>query len=83
MPLLDHFHAPLADERHWESFHSAWAGEIMAHLNQGGLPAGYFAEAQVHLGGRVEVDVASFGQENAEGSTGGGVALRRKKRCKC
>ena len=25
MPLLDHFHPPLSDERHWESFHAAWA----------------------------------------------------------
>lgn len=24
MPLLDHFHPPLSDERHWESFHAAW-----------------------------------------------------------
>ena len=26
MPLLDHFHAPLAPHRHWESFHANWAG---------------------------------------------------------
>ncbi len=76
MPLLDHFHPPLADERHWESFHSAWAAEIMAHLNQGVLPAGYFAEAQIHLGGRVEVDVASFVKDNHNGAGNGGVALQ-------
>ena len=25
MPVLDHFHPPLSQRRHWESFHSAWA----------------------------------------------------------
>ncbi len=79
MPLLDHFRSPLADERHWESFHASWANEIMASLNQGGLPDGYFAETQVHIGGRVEVDVASF-QAMESAATGpdrnGGVALQ-------
>ena len=59
MPLLDHFHPPLSEERHWESFHAAWAGEIMASLNRGLLPKGYFAETQVHVGG-VEVDVGTL-----------------------
>jgi hypothetical protein len=81
MPLLDHLHPPLSDERHWESFHSAWAGEIMGYLNQGILPAGYFAETQVHLGGRVEVDVASFETSNgARASSNGGVAVAAKAR---
>jgi hypothetical protein len=26
MPLLDHFHPPLAPRRHWESFHVNWVG---------------------------------------------------------
>ena len=60
MPLIDHFHPPLSDERHWESFHATWAIEIMATLNRGVLPAGYFAEAQVHVGSRVEIDVGTF-----------------------
>ncbi len=60
MPLMDHFHPPLALTRHWESFHGAWATEIMRLLNRTLLPEGYFAEAQVHIGGRVEVDVATF-----------------------
>ena len=63
MPLMDHFRPPLAGRRHWESFHVAWAGEIVAGLNKGVLPEGYFAEAQVHVGGHAEVDVASFAQE--------------------
>jgi len=78
MPLLDHFHPPLSRERHWESFHASWATEIMATLNQGVLPPGYFAETQVHFGSRVEIDVASFERpDHSEASTSGngGVAV--------
>jgi hypothetical protein len=61
MPLLDHFHPPLSERRHWESFHGLWAAALAGTLNMGGLPPGYFAEMQVSLaGGRVEVDVASL-----------------------
>jgi hypothetical protein len=77
--LLDHFHPPLAATRHWESFHGAWAAEIMALLNREVLPPGFFAEAQVHVGSRVEIDVASFEQEAASASAAngnsGGVAI--------
>jgi hypothetical protein len=60
MPLLDHFHAPLHPMRHWESMHAAWSTEIMALLNRSLLPPGYFAEAQVHIGSRVEVDIGTL-----------------------
>ena len=59
MPLLDHFHEPLAPLRAWESFHALWAAAIVGRLNQMVLPQRYFAEAQVHVGGKVEVDAAS------------------------
>lgn len=62
MPLLDHFHPPLYPQRRWESFHSLWAAEIVAALNGAVLPEGYYAETQIHLGGRVEVDVATMEQ---------------------
>lgn len=80
MPLRDHFHPPLATLRHWESFHAAWATEIMRTLNRTVLPPGCFAEAQVHVGSRVEIDVATFEQEQASragtgDSNGGGVAV--------
>src|SRR5262249_33917368 len=78
MPLLDHFHGPLSDARHWESFHGAWAVGMMATLNRSVLPAGYFAEAQVHLGSQVQVDVASFEQPAVPGGEpngAGGVAV--------
>src|SRR5438093_8070818 len=60
MPLLDHFHAPLAPRRHWESFHVNWAGAIADELNERLLPEGYFAEEHAHAGAGVEIDVATF-----------------------
>jgi hypothetical protein len=60
MPLLDHFHPPLFPERRWESFHAIWATAIVARLNEAVLPSAYYAETQVHIGGRVEVDVATL-----------------------
>lgn len=79
MPLLDHFHPPLSLRRHWESFHAAWATAIMRHLNRSVLPEGFFAEAQVHVGSRVEIDVATFNgdrNDSAETASGAlGVAL--------
>jgi hypothetical protein len=79
MPLLDHFHPPLSQLRHWEAFHAAWATEIMRTLNRKVLPPRCFAEAQVHLGGRVEVDVATFDRDAVTpttlGNGEGGVAV--------
>lgn len=72
MPLLDHFHPPLAGRRHWESHHARWATAISDALNRT-LPADYFAEAQVHVGPRIEVDVATFTE--ARGETGGVATL--------
>jgi hypothetical protein len=69
MPLLDHFHPPLSNERHWESFHAAWLGSIADDLNRR-LPEGYFAEEQVHAGPGVEIDVASFESSQPGGSNG-------------
>ena len=57
MPLLDHFHPPLSERRHWHSFHNSWATYLSSRLNAL-LPAGYFAEANVQFG--VEIDVAAF-----------------------
>jgi hypothetical protein len=80
MPLLDHFHPPLTPTRSWESFHAFWASAIGEHLNRVLLPPGYFAETQVHVGSRVEVDVASFESEGihdlAASPNNGGVAVQ-------
>jgi hypothetical protein len=76
MPLRDHFHAPLKNQRHWEGFHSLWASVIVQHLIRR-LPSRYYAEPRVHLGVEVEVDVATFEGETPESlevGTGNGVA---------
>jgi hypothetical protein len=62
MPLIDHFHAPLAPRRHWESFHVNWAGAMADVLNEQLLPEGFFAEEHAHLGPRVEIDMATFAE---------------------
>ena len=49
MPLLDHFHAPLAPVRRWESFHVNWAGAMADALNEQLLPDGFFAEEHANL----------------------------------
>jgi hypothetical protein len=71
MPLLDHFHQPLGQQRHWESFHARWAAALADALNAGLLPPGYFAEMQVTLGGgRIEVDVPTL-EESGNGVAAG------------
>jgi hypothetical protein len=70
MPLLDHFHPPLSEERSFESFHAAWAGSLADDLNRR-LPEGYFAEETTHAGPGIEIDVPTW--ERTAG--GGGVAV--------
>src|SRR5262249_34701535 len=62
MPLLAHFHPPLAGRRHWTSFHHGWAVTIAASLNER-LPEGFFAEPHVQFG--IEIDVATFDETRA------------------
>src|SRR5262249_29118539 len=73
MPLRDHFQPPLHPQRHDESFHANWAGAIADALNQETLPEGYFAEEQIHMGARVEIDVATFQEDEGEGSSQAGT----------
>ena len=78
MPLLDHFHPPLSLRRHWQAFHSAWAAALARQLNEALLPARYFAEPNVQVGGQVEIDIATFeeetGSRSVDGYPGGGIA---------
>jgi Protein of unknown function (DUF4058) len=74
MPLLDHFHPPLAPRRHWESFHVNWAGAIADALNESLLPDGYFAEEHAHLGPFVEIDVATYTDSETSAERAGGTA---------
>jgi hypothetical protein len=74
MPLLDHFHLPLLGARHWEGFYGWWAVAMSDVLNEI-LPNEYFAEFQVTVGTRIEVDVATFTENGApEPSASGGTA---------
>jgi hypothetical protein len=70
MPLLDHFHPPLGDRRHWQGFHSRWASAISDALNERGLPENLFAEPTVDINGRVEVDVATLEEVASAASNG-------------
>src|SRR6266496_745475 len=77
MPLLDHFHPPLRAQRPWEGFHSYWAGAITHQLNKGLLPARFYAVPHTKMGSQVEVDAATFENEETAGvleSGNGGVA---------
>jgi len=76
MPLLDHFHAPLHPNRHWEALHSRWANAIADVLNEDLLPEDYFAEPETHASGRVEIDVATFAEHEttSRGSSESAVA---------
>lgn len=67
MPLLDHFHPPLSEERHWDGFHSKWANVLVDALNETLLPPGYFAEPHVHIGAPVEIDAATFERGHTDG----------------
>src|SRR5579883_788083 len=67
MPLLDHFHPPLSERRHWHSFHNSWATYLSSQLNSL-LPAGYFAEANVQFG--IEIDVATFEEPRSPDAPG-------------
>ncbi|MCI0377648.1 MAG: DUF4058 family protein [Gemmataceae bacterium] len=47
MPLHDHFHPPLSNRRHFDSFLNGWGEAIVRGLNAGPLPKCYFAELHV------------------------------------
>ena len=77
--LLDHFRPPLYPRRGWESLHAYWASELGGWLNANVLPRRYFAEVQMHVGSRFDLDVGTFEWEDEESSEaiegGGGTAL--------
>ena len=70
MPLLDHFHPPVIERRSWEGFHGLWAAALVEQLNEEVLGEEYYADMQVHVGSRVEVDVATLVESS--GGTGAG-----------
>jgi hypothetical protein len=56
MPLLDHFHPPLSQQRNAESFLGQWLACLHDRLNLGGLPPSHFAEMFLKRNGRVTPD---------------------------
>jgi len=76
MPLLDHFHLPIAREVPWESFHSNWATRIADVLNERWLSPEYLATEYTQAGSRLEIDVATFERSDqpAAARTNGPVA---------
>ncbi|MCI0703141.1 MAG: DUF4058 family protein [Planctomycetia bacterium] len=76
MPLLDHFHPPLADLPPWSSVSTMWAASLARWLNNT-LPVGEFvAYPTIHLGTQVEADVAEYDRRanGARSNGSGGVA---------
>lgn len=80
MPLLDHFHQPLADDTPWSAFHQNWSTKMVDQLNGHRLTDKYKAQSGRHFGAQLEADVATlergrtlFDDEPGEG----GVATAR------
>jgi len=80
MPLRDHFRPPLDDRFSWDGLHGQWPAMIVLALSRK-LPSRFIAFPSVHLGSSIEVDVATFEQDEGdspasggEGESGGGVA---------
>ncbi|MBP3957237.1 DUF4058 family protein [Gemmata sp. G18] len=81
MPLLDHFHGPIAKAHEWETFHTRWGVALADDLNRR-LPRRFLASAPMRLGPSVAADVAerewlseSHETHGGESATGNGVAL--------
>src|SRR5947209_4184102 len=79
MPLLDHFHPPVSNQRPWTTIHGGWSFELMANLNRKVLPAGFFAAAEVRVTGPIEIDVGTFDEHSGQtlgNGENGGVAVQ-------
>ena len=75
MPLRDHFRPPVSRRANWEALHGMWPAEIVRQLRDR-LPDNYAAAPTVHLGSQIEVDVATYQNDDAprlHGSTNGGA----------
>lgn len=78
MPLLDHFHAPLADEIPWTTLHAGWATRIADDLNERWLSREYLAAEIATSGLHPEIDIATYEKPSVSLATaadnGGAVA---------
>ena len=64
MPLRDHFRPPVSSRVSWEEIHGMWPARIVLQLRTV-LPKGYVAGPKIHAGSQVEIDVATFEQDDA------------------
>ena len=64
MPLRDHFRPPVSTRVSWEEIHGMWPARIVLQLHTV-LPKGYVAGPKIHAGSQVEIDVATFEQDDA------------------
>lgn len=62
MPLHDHFRAPLDLQSTWQEFHGQWPANIVRQLRNS-LPPRYVAGPHVHSGSQIEIDIATFEQD--------------------
>ena len=67
MPLRDHFRPPVTLRHSWDELHGGWPMKIVESLLPN-LPPDYVAAPQIHLGGGVEIDVATFEHDRSDPS---------------
>src|SRR4051794_458901 len=71
MPLRDHFRPPVSLKATWDALHGMWPGDIVRQLRKS-LPEGYVAAPTVHPGSQIEVDVATYENDDAPRLRGNG-----------
>ena len=64
MPLRDHFHPPVSRLVSWQEIHGQWPARIVMQLREQ-LPPGYVSGPLVHSGPQIEVDIATYEQDDA------------------
>jgi hypothetical protein len=79
MPLRDHFHPPVENERTWDELHGMWPAVIVQQLFPI-LLNGYVAAPRVHLDMAFEIDVSTYerdepARQERPGNGNGGVAI--------
>jgi hypothetical protein len=65
MPLRDHFGPPVIEQHAWDELHGQWPAMMVQQLARV-LPNHYTAAPRVHLGGAVEIDIATYERHNGE-----------------
>ena len=64
MPLRDHFRPPVMIQASWDALHGMWPSSLVRQLRTL-LPQGYVAAPTVHHGSPIEVDVATYENDDA------------------